>query len=181
MISSPASASVVATATNAILHPAVIAISSSVTSVSAPYLIFISSAMAVLSPGSPALGRYPQLEGADEARARASRTIWGGGTPGTPWDMSSRGRPSVGRYAAAHAYACGILRCPRLSKVRRDMRQVHSRRTACVLDRIRDTECEPTRAGGCNGHVVCCISLAPRQERVWRRSSTKWEKTKRRP
>lgn len=29
--------------------------------------------------------------------------------PGTPWDMSSNGLSFVGRYAAAHLYACGML------------------------------------------------------------------------
>ena len=41
--------------------------------------------------------------------ASASWTHFGGGIPGAPWDISSKGRLADDVYLVAHSYARGIL------------------------------------------------------------------------
>ena len=109
IISSPASAKLITVATNAMLQPAVKATSSTDISAFFPYTSFISPARAVLSEISPAAGQYPHDEGDLDAFESPSRRLWGGAMPGTPCDMSSKGRVGDGMKDPAHLYALGML------------------------------------------------------------------------
>lgn len=84
--------------------------SSWVTSISGPYTVFISSAKAERRVCSPRTWQYPDDPGEDDECDRASRRTLDGGVPGTPCDMSSKGRVFVGLYPTPHDFACGILR-----------------------------------------------------------------------
>jgi hypothetical protein len=96
MISSPGSARHMTVATNAILQPAVIAMSSWVTSISSPYTVFISFAKAERRVDAPRTWQYPDDPGEDDECDNASRRTLDGGVPVTPCDMSSKGRVVVG-------------------------------------------------------------------------------------
>jgi hypothetical protein len=98
--------------TNARLHPAVSATSSAVTVHEWPYTSFISLARDIRKESSPAAGQYPKLPCEDEVSPRAFAKDSGGGYPGEPCDISSKGRSGVGTYDAAHLNACGILDPP---------------------------------------------------------------------
>lgn len=93
---SPGSARAIIVAAKAMLQPAVKTMSSGVTSMRSPYTTRISWAREDLMEGSPGVTMYEHADSDDPWIAMASRRVLGGGTPGTPWDISIKGCVGVG-------------------------------------------------------------------------------------